>query len=269
LSCTIEIIGVGNELLVGKIANTNAQWLSRVITSLGASVRRITDVGDNIEDIASAVKEALYRKPRWIILTGGLGPTFDDVTLEGIAKALETTLELSSTAMEMVKERYERYEKITGEKIDLTPSRVKMAMLPKGSNPLKNPEGTAPGIIIQKNDTTIVALPGVPKEMQAIFESSVQHLIKRTAGDLIVYEKSLKAIGVIESTLAPLIERVMRNYPRVYIKSHPKAPEPIPIIELNFSTSSKSLDTAKSDVENACRELAGLISSQGGRVEEI
>jgi len=91
----MEIICIGNELLIGKTLNTNATWLAKRATSLGITVKRITIVRDEIEEIADVIREVLQRKPRFIITTGGLGPTFDDKTLEGIAKALNRKLEVN------------------------------------------------------------------------------------------------------------------------------------------------------------------------------
>ncbi|MGB9853532.1 MAG: molybdopterin-binding protein, partial [Candidatus Bathyarchaeales archaeon] len=150
MSVQIEIVCIGNELLIGKTLNTNAQWLAKRATSLGITVKRITVVGDEVEEIANAIREALQRKPRFLITTGGLGPTFDDKTLEGIAKALNRKLELNQKALQMVKEKYEAYAKAGKiEEVEMTPHRVKMAMLPEGAEPLQNPVGTAPGVIMK------------------------------------------------------------------------------------------------------------------------
>ena len=263
------MISVGNELLIGKIANTNAQWMARKITSLSGNVRRIVDIGDDLQEISTATREALARRPTLLLITGGLGPTFDDMTLEGLAEALNVPLGLDPEAERMVRARYERYGVETGHKIELTPARLKMATLPEGGRPLTNPAGTAPGVILERGTTTIVALPGVPKEMQAIFEESVEPMIKKAVGGLHFYAKSLEAIGVIESELAPLIERTMRENPRVYIKSHPKAPEPRPLIELHLSTTSERLEAAEEEVEKAAKMLAQLVVEHKGTVQEI
>jgi len=269
LACTVEIISVGNELLIGKIANTNAQWIARRIASLSGNVRRIVDIGDSLQEISAAVREALARKPTILLITGGLGPTFDDMTLEGLAEALNVPLKLEPEAERMVRARYERYEAETGRKIELTPERLKMAKLPEGGHPVKNPAGTAPGVVLERESTTIVALPGVPREMQAIFEEFVVPMVKKAVGDLHFYAKSLEATGVIESELAPLIEKTMREHPRVYIKSHPKAPEPRPLIELHISTTSESMETAVDDVEEAARMLIQLVLEHEGNIQEL
>src|SRR3972149_5884094 len=126
----MEIICVGNELLIGKTLNTNAQWLSKKATTLGITVKRITVVPDDVNDIANAVRETLKRKPQFTITTGGLGPTFDDKTLEGIAKALDRKLEINEKALKMVKEKYEAYaRKSQTETVELTQPRTKMATI--------------------------------------------------------------------------------------------------------------------------------------------
>jgi molybdenum cofactor synthesis domain-containing protein len=264
----VEIICVGNELLIGKTLNTNAQWLAKRAVSLGATIRRITVVGDDINEIASAVREAIERKPRFIITTGGLGPTFDDKTLEGIAKALNRNLILNNQALQMVKEKYEEYFKAGRlDSAELTPHRVKMAMLPEGSEPLPNPVGTAPGVRLDVNGTTIIALPGVPAEMEAIFENSIVTLIKKETGDLMFYETSIYVNDIMESTLAPLIDVTMRDNPYVYIKSHPKGEEKKPFIEVHFSTTAKDSKVAKDRLGKAILQLSELVKGKGGKVK--
>ena len=266
----MEIICVGNELLIGKTLNTNAQWLAKRITALGLNARRITIVGDDVDEISSAVREAIQRNPRFLITTGGLGPTFDDKTLEGLAKALECKLEINEEALAMVKEKYRKYaEEGKMERVELTPPRVKMAKLPEGAKPLSNPVGTAPGVIMEHGSITIVALPGVPSEMKAIFDGSVASLLKKVAGDATFFEMSIEATGVIESEMAPLIERVMHDNPYVYIKSHPKGAERIPRIEFHFSTTAKNSGVARKRVSKTFVQLSELIQEKGGKIKPI
>lgn len=267
---SVEIICIGNELLIGKILNTNAQWLAKRVTTLGLNVCRITIVGDDVDEISSAVREAFQRNPRFLITTGGLGPTFDDKTLEGLAKAFECNLEINEEALTMVKEKYRKYaEEGKMEKAELTPPRVKMAKLPEGARPLSNPVGTAPGIIIEHGDITIVSLPGVPSEMMAIFDGLVASFLKQVTGDVIYFEMSIEATGVIESEMAPLIERVMHDNPYVYIKSHPKGAERIPRIEFHFSTTAKNSGVARKRVSKAFVQLSELIQEKGGKIKPI
>jgi nicotinamide-nucleotide amidase len=232
-SVRIEIISVGNELLIGKVLNTNASWMAKRATSLGTAVSRITVISDDIPEISKAVLEAAKRKPRFIITTGGLGPTFDDKTLEGLAKALKQSLKVNEKALGMVKKKYDEYHREGRmESIELTPPRVKMATMPESAEPLHNPVGTAPGVKLNLRGTTLIALPGVPSEMEAIFEESVVPLLKREAGGIVFFEASIFADSIMESTLAPLIDKVMHDNAYIYIKSHPKSKENVPHIEI-------------------------------------
>ena len=264
----MEIIGVGNELLIGKTLNTNAHWLAKRSTTFAIKVKRITVIGDDVNEIASIVDEALERKPKFIITTGGLGPTFDDKTLEGIAKALNRKLEVNEKALKMIREKYETYYREGKmERVELTPARIKMARLPEKAEPLLNPVGTAPGVIIDVRGTFLIALPGVPAEMEAIFEGAVAPLLKREAGELTFFETSIYADGIMESALAPLIDKTMHGNPYVYIKSHPKGEERKPNIEIHFSTTAKSSKTAKNRLGKAIIQLSELVQKDGGKIK--
>jgi len=268
MNTQIEIVCVGNELLIGKTLNTNAHWMVKRATSLGIIVRRITIVGDDVDEIANAIREVLQRKPRVILTTGGLGPTFDDKTLEGIAKALNLRLEVNEKALQMVREKYEAYAKAGRmEKAELTPHRVKMATLPKGARSLPNPVGTAPGVMMKVEGTFLIALPGVPSEMEAIFEDSVMPLLKKEAGEAAFFETSIYADGIMESTLAPLIDQTMQDNPYIYLKSHPKGEERKPHLEIHFSTTAKDAKTAKDRLGKAIIQLSELIEKKGGKIE--
>lgn len=267
MTTNIEIISIGNELLIGKTLNTNAQWLAKRLTVLGLNVCRITTITDDVEEIGSAVKEAINRKPIFVITTGGLGPTFDDKTLEGIAKALGTLIDISQEALKMIEEKYEAYAKERGlEKIELTPARVKMARLPKGAEPLLNPVGTAPGVLIKQGEVSIVALPGVPLEMEAIFDGSLEPIFKKLAGNATFFEISLGVSELMESELAPSIDKVMHDNSFVYIKSHPRGAEKTPHIELHLSTTAKDVMTAQNHVSRAITQITDIIQTKGGKI---
>jgi nicotinamide-nucleotide amidase len=267
---SVEIICVGNELLIGKTLNTNAQWLTKRITTLGLTTRRITVVGDNIDEISCAINEAIQRSPSFLLTTGGLGPTFDDKTLEGLAKALERRIEINEEALKMVKEKYLRYVQEGRMKVaELTPHRVKMAKLPEGATPLFNPVGTAPAVVAEHENVTIIALPGVPSEMKSIFDGSVASVLKKAARNVTFFETSIEATKVIESQMAPLIEKVMHNNPHVYIKSHPKGAERVPRIEFHLSTTAKDSSTARKHVSKALIQLTELIQEKGGKIKLV
>jgi molybdenum cofactor synthesis domain-containing protein len=255
---TVEIITVGNELLSGRVVNTNASWIAGRVTKLGGAVKRITTVSDDVEECSAAIREALARRPKLIITTGGLGPTFDDRTLESIALALGIPLELNEEALHMVREKYGG---------DVTPPRLKMAKLPRGGKPLYNPVGTAPGCLIEVGDTIIIALPGVPLEMEAMFEMHVEPIILRLFH--VAYTSMLIRVDTIEeSSLAPMIEEVMKKCKAVYVKSRPKRNGEA-YIEVEISSRAPTMKEAEENVAEACRLLRELIAKAGAKAQEL
>jgi nicotinamide-nucleotide amidase len=270
----IELVCIGNELLIGKTVNTNAHWLAEHCTALGASVQRITVISDDLDEIAGALNESLGRKPNLIITTGGLGPTFDDKTLQGVSNAVKVKLEVNQKALNIVQRKYEsllRERRI--ERVEMTPARIKMATLPKGAEPLPNPVGTAPGILFKAQKTVLIALPGVPPEMEAIFEDSIVPMIKKKVGKSAFYETSIFLDGIMESTLAPLIDKVMHDNPNVYVKSHvfsktvPQVEGKTSHIEIHFSTTSENPRIAKNCLNKAKAELSDLAKTGGGKLK--
>ncbi len=219
-SPTAEIISVGNELLIGHTLDTNSHWIAKRFTRFGWTLQRITVLRDSLAAIKDGVTGALRRKPDLLIALGGLGPTHDDMTLQGIAIALGKSLVLNQEALAMVKARYSKLEASTG----LTRSRRKMATLPEGADPLPNPIGTAPGVTIKVGTTRLVSLPGVPSEMKAIFTGSVIPMLRASKAEA-PKEVTIGLVGIIESALAPALDRTRRAFPGLYFKSHPRGRE--------------------------------------------
>jgi len=247
---SIEIVAIGNELLIGKTLDTNSNWLAKQISNLGGELKRITTVGDRQEEIASAVGGALSRRPDFLVTLGGLGPTHDDITLQSVSKSLARRLVLNRDALELLRRRYrERF----GPRVRLTPPRLKMARFPQGAVALPNPVGTAPAPCIKVRGVTMICLPGVPKEMRAIFKGSVAPMIEKSGSGYRFYDRSLLVRGIPESSLSPIIDRVMREYRAVYIKSHPRGVEKSgkARIELHFQISGKSQRVAMAQLDGA------------------
>jgi molybdenum cofactor synthesis domain-containing protein len=255
---TVEVISVGNELLNGKTANTNLQWLGARIYSLGGWIRRAVTVPDLLDEVSSAIKESLSRKPDLIITTGGLGPTYDDRTLEGVALALGRKLVVNEEALAMLKKRYEElYEKGAMDTPQLTESRSKMARLPEGGRALRNHVGTAPGLMIEAKGVRLVSLPGVPAEMKDMFERYVAPLFPPAER---VCERFFVVEGIPESTLAPELEKVAKAFPGFYIKSHPKGFEGGSRIEVQIKGRGKAceeMEKAVESMESVLRKLGG------------
>jgi nicotinamide-nucleotide amidase len=223
LQPTAEILVVGNELLNGTTLDTNSHWMSQELTTLGVKVMRKTTIRDVLSIISTSFKECIARKPDWLFSIGGLGPTYDDMTIEGLAKALGKELYLDPVAVTMLRESYVRRRKMFNQPIRRMPkSSLKMAMIPRGSTPLHNSVGSAAGVLAKAWSTTITSFPGVPSEMKAIFTEQVVPLVKRGSANFVHAEEWVELLGLSESRLAPLVSRISKKYaPLFYIKSHP------------------------------------------------
>jgi nicotinamide-nucleotide amidase len=216
----VEIIAVGNELLLGNVLDTNTNWLCKRITGLGGQVRRAVIVRDELEAIAAEITSALERKTELIITTGGLGPTGDDITLHAVAEATNRPLGLDPEALALVKTRYQDLaERGYVKDPSLMEARRKMAHLPEGATPVANPVGTAPAVILEINGSTLISLPGVPEELKGICEDTLQPALRRIFGQTFYQEGSVITVCGDESLLAPILEEVVEAHPAVYIKS--------------------------------------------------
>jgi nicotinamide-nucleotide amidase len=256
----VELLCFGNELLIGKIVNTNASFLAQELTSVGVDVTRIVTLSDDLEDIANGFREALGRSPDILITSGGLGPTFDDKTLEGLARALEIPLEDNSDALRMVRNAYSFLKQ------DLNPARKKMARLPKNAIPIHNPAGTAPAVRMKPDrfSTTIFCLPGVPKELKAIFKESILPEIAKRGSSF--FQASFRCSGVGESSLAHLTEKIALRFSRVYIKSHPKVSEKEPVIDFHITAKGND-QTLAEEIAEVKQELINGLKALGARIE--
>ncbi len=256
----VEIVVIGNEMLIGKTLDTNSHWLAKRLNQLGAELRQVTTVRDKQIEIARAVESAISRRPDFLLTLGGLGPTHDDITVSSLSRLLGRPLVLNRDALHLLRKSYiERF----GPGVKLTPPRVKMARFPAGAVPLPNPIGTAPAPCLRVGRITMIALPGVPREMQAIFRQSVAPMIGSFGGDRRFYDRSLRVLGIPESALSPIIDEVMKRNRSVYIKSHPRGIEKAgrARIELHFQVVASSEKDANAQlmqaVQTAERKLRG------------
>jgi molybdenum cofactor synthesis domain-containing protein len=251
---TAGFLAIGNELLDGIVLETNCHWMSVKLVALGVDIRRRVSVRDEIDEIAEAL--AFTREVCDIIITsGGLGPTHDDMTLKAMAKALGRDLVEDRNAIEIIKRQYKTlHEKKIVAAPDLTEARRKMALLPEGAVPLDNRVGGAPGVRINDKDTTIFCLPGVPAELEFIFEDSVLPWIKANVVQKF-YEELVEFQMKDESVLAPAIDSVMKKIPSVYIKSLPKPYGSSKGIRVWVSARGSDEDELKKHVRDAINSL--------------
>ncbi|SBW27490.1 competence/damage-inducible protein A [Protofrankia symbiont of Coriaria ruscifolia] len=199
-----ELLAVGDELLFGDIVNGNAAWLGRQLADVGVELTTSTVVGDNVEMIAARVREALGRADT-VILTGGLGPTQDDLTREGIALAAGVALRRDPFLEAALRRRFQALGRQgpVGAGFEAPEMNYRQADLPGGAEPLPNEVGTAPGIRLETAGGVVYAMPGVPGEMYPMFTGSVLPDLLRRAGEpAVVVHRVLRTAGVWESVVA-------------------------------------------------------------------
>lgn len=260
----VELLIIGNEILSGHTLDTNSHWLAQRLFELDLPVNHIQVIGDYVTQIASILLESLSRGTRLLIISGGLGPTFDDLTAEGLAMAAKKTLELNSMALRMVTARYEEL-KAQGlvESAKITPAREKMARLPQGAEPLPNSVGSAPGIKFILEKMLIYCLPGVPDELHAIFlESVVPEISKLTSNVLL--QDLIVVPALDESVLAPLLVQVMHGKDGLYLKSLPRSYQTHQPLRVLITVSSKSKTKARTMLNNAIDDLHKLAKGRTG-----
>jgi molybdenum cofactor synthesis domain-containing protein len=252
----VEIIVVGREILTGRTLDTNSNWLAKRITALGGDVKRVAVVDDKIDSICGELRTALGNNSHLIVTTGGLGPTFDDKTLDAVATAAGLKMELDAEALDFVKGRYTFFkEQGFVDTDEVTPSREKMAIFPKGAKMLSNPVGAAPGVKLRAGETIIVSLPGVPKEMRAIFEESLLKELRNLLGSRIFLEKTITTNMGDESKLGEILDKVMKEVPRVYLKSRPTRFGRDVRLEVTLTATGDDADEVEARIQQAISEI--------------
>ena len=187
-----EIVGVGTELLLGQIANTNAQKISSELAAIGVDVLWHSVVGDNLERIVSVLRQARGRADA-IVVTGGLGPTPDDITSEAVSRLLDRRLRRDERLAQVIRQKFAKMKRAMPE------ANLKQADLPDGAVPIES-EGTAPGYYIDAGNTVIFVLPGVPWEMEAMLEKTVVPVLAARSGAATTRSREVVVIGLGESS---------------------------------------------------------------------
>ncbi len=194
-----ETITIGDEILYGQIVDTNSQWISKELDKIGVKTVRKTTVSDSESDILEALAEASARADI-ILVTGGLGPTTDDLTKPCLAKFFQCDLALNEQALKDVQSIFDKIGR------ELTETNRQQAYLPTKCNVITNRVGTAPGMWFQENGKVYVSMPGVPHEMKTLMIEQVLPKLKTTFQTPAIYHKIVKTIGIGESWLADKIE---------------------------------------------------------------
>ena len=254
-----ELIAVGTELLWGDRADTNTLVLSEALASLGIEVSAKTLVGDAENDLARILSDAMARTSL-VILTGGMGATHDDVTTRVVAKVAGRRLTLRDEVLADLRDTYRRRGR------DVPPSAERQALLPARAEVLPNPVGTAPGFRLTHEGVEIVALPGVPSEMRAIFEASVAPwLAERTGGAPSFPRRTVQTFGLGEGAIDERVENLVRAAEcEVGLLASPKG------VELRLRAMGKERTRERLDgvVDEIRRRLGDAVYAVDGRTME-
>jgi nicotinamide-nucleotide amidase len=260
----VEIIAIGREILRGRVLDTNSNWLAKELTAIGGEVSRICVVDDLPQDIERELRASLQHDAGVVITTGGLGPTFDDRTLESIAQALHLPLVRLDAAYAFIAETYRRLhaEGAIAQQA-MVPSREKMAMLPQSAEMLPNPTGSAPGMRLHWQQHLIIAMPGPPGEMRPMFQDSVAPLLSQRWAGRYRVEIAVQTNVSDESLLNPLFERVMAAVAGSYLKADPKGFGPDVQLVVYITGEGANEDTAQTIVQQARNQLKDALEALG------
>ena len=239
----VELISVGTELLLGNIVNTNAAYLAEKCADLGLSCFYQSVVGDNEERLGAVLKAALERSDI-VILSGGLGPTEDDLTKEVSAKVMGRQLVMHEPS----KKRIEEY--FTSRNMELTENNWKQAMMPEGAIAVNNENGTAPGVIIEDGEKKVILLPGPPNEMIPMFEKSIMPYLEGSDPE-VIYSQTVKICGVGESKAETLIKDMIDSQSNPTIATYAKNCE----VHLRVTAKAAGEKEAKKLIKPVVKEL--------------
>jgi len=262
----LEVIVTGDEILYGRITDTNSAWIARRAAELGARLRRVTSVGDDVEEIAAVLREALSRGCDMIVFTGGLGPSEDDLTVEAIGLAVGREVVLDEGAVERIRRSYEKRG------IRSTSRGERMARVLEGSTALSNPVGMSTGMLLREGGTAILTFPGIPVEMTAMFDVHAAPLIEEGASSRFA-ARTVKA-HVVFRDFFPVYRAMQKDYPDVYIKNA-ATPPASPVLRLaeveikvDLVVEGATREESEARLDEVLAEFDSRLRAFGGRIIE-
>jgi len=262
-SVNVEIIATGDELIYGRILDTNSNWIAKRVAEMGARLRRVTMIGDEPELIGSTLLNALKRDAHFIVITGGLGPSEDDLTVDSIGVALGRETFIDEEGAAKIEATY-RKRGIT-ERSSIDRGR-RMARILIDSDPMQNPVGFAVGMKIDIGGKTVCTLPGVPSEMKGMFDAHVAPMIMSQTNTVFVARTF--NISMVWKEFFPLYRRMQLDYPDIYIKNAATPPVEdedrgkVHTIKVDFVLEAPTVDEAEASME-------AFIKVYRDRIEEI
>lgn len=254
-----EIITIGDEILIGQVVDTNSTFIAQELTKIGVSVYRVTSVADESESILNALKQA-SKRVQLVIVTGGLGPTKDDITKETFCTFLDDKLVQNNDVEENIKRMFKEYD------LNLPlPANLRQAMVPSQAKVLMNQFGTAPGMWFRHNGVVFVSLPGVPYEMRNLMQEKVLPEIVKEFDRPFIYHKTLVTYGLGESALAERISDFEENLPETIKLAYLPA---LGKVRLRLSSQGNNNEILKREIDSRMEELQKLLSDIAVGLEE-
>ncbi len=244
-----EIITIGDEILIGQIIDTNSAWIAEQFNLHGIEIYQITSVHDDPEQIVKALMNA-EQKADIIVLTGGLGPTRDDITKQTLCKYFNTKLVFHEPVFEHIKNKFRNRN------IDLNKLNMNQALVPESCKVLFNKMGTAPGMWFEKGNTIYISVPGVPFEMKYLMENEILPRFRELGKKDVIYHKTINTQGLPESMLARLIEEWETSLPENIRLAY--LPNPM-AVRLRLSAVGNDLKVLEGQVAGEIEKLKKLI----------
>jgi len=264
MEVSAQVICIGNEIMLGDIANTNAQFISNKLASIGIKTSLHLDIPDNPKVIISSIKKAISES-EIVILSGGLGPTVDDLTLECISKALDKKLIFNKKIACLIKEHFKR------RRIKMPENNLRQAMLPEGAIPIINNIGTAPGLIIPAGNKVLMAFPGVPFELYPMFEKiAIPYISKAFFPGQIIKSRVIKITGLSESKVNEIIEDILKISGKVQMGIYPYTEEihvKITVTEKNNRSAGIIIKKIEKKIKSRLKEY--IFGFDNEKLEEI
>lgn len=254
---TVELVCVGTEILLGNIVNTNAAYLAEQCAMLGLSCYHQSVVGDNEQRMEETIRRAVSRSDI-VILSGGLGPTKDDLTKEVTARVFDMELLEDPHTRARIQEYFDQ-----NHRGQITENNWKQAQVPEGAMVIDNYNGTAPGLILQKDGKTAILLPGPPNELKPMFERDIRPFLNRLEPEGI-YSKMVKICGFGESKVESMITDIMESQTNPTIAPYAKTGE----VHLRITAKAINEETADEMMEPMMEELYRRFGSQIFTTEE-
>jgi len=257
----VEVIATGDEIIYGRILDTNSNWLAKRLAEIGAELRRVTMVGDDYDDMKDVLLSAQDRDTEIIVFTGGLGPSEDDFTVDAIGRALGREVTMDPVGFQKIKEIYER----RGADIKRG---ARMARILEGSEGVQNHIGMSVGMKLLHNGKLIFTLPGVPQEMQGMFNEHIAPIIEAEAKHRLLGHTY--GVAMVWKDFFPIYTQLQKDYPDVYIKNAATPPEAeeerskVKEIKVDIVIQGATMEEAEKKMEVFMRDYKNRVDAAGG-----